>query len=93
MEDEKTEPQDAEALPFSAPAQGEQLDTDEHACPNPQCRYDKHEDGANFCLLCGTLLYTHCEDCLANNPQYARFCYYCGSDLDELREAAPLDRE
>ncbi len=93
MEDEKTEAQDTEVLPFSAPAQGELPDTDEHTCPNPQCRYDKHADGANFCLLCGTLLYTHCEDCLANNPQYARFCYYCGSDLDELRENAQLDQE
>ena len=54
-------------------------------CPSPQCRYDKHDVNANFCILCGTLLFTHCADCIVNNPPYARFCYYCGSDLDELR--------
>lgn len=62
-------------------------------CPNPQCSYDKHEAGANFCILCGTLLYTHCEDCLAHSPQYARFCHYCGTDLDELRELREQDKQ
>ena len=54
-------------------------------CPSAQCRYDKHEEGSHFCILCGTLLFTHCTDCLANNPPYAHFCHYCGSDLAELK--------
>lgn len=56
-------------------------------CPNTDCRFDKHAQGANFCILCGTLLFTHCSDCLARAPQYAKFCQYCGSDLRELRDA------
>lgn len=55
-------------------------------CPNPDCQYDKHEEGANFCILCGTLLYRQCDDCLKENPRYARYCYYCGTDLEWLRE-------
>ncbi len=54
-------------------------------CPNVQCQYDKHYPDANFCILCGTLLFTHCNDCLGNNAPYARFCHLCGADLDELR--------
>ena len=61
-------------------------------CPNPDCEYDKHEEGANFCILCGTLLYRRCDDCLKENPRYARFCYYCGTDLDELREQQAADQ-
>ncbi len=55
------------------------------ACPNSSCEYDHHLKGANFCMLCGTLLYQRCEDCLSANPQYAKFCYYCGTSLLELR--------
>ena len=65
-------------------------------CPNAQCRFDKHEDDANFCVLCGTLLYALCEDCLATSPRYARFCHHCGQDLDELRreaDKAPVSEE
>ncbi len=54
-------------------------------CPNSSCEYDHHLKGANFCMLCGTLLYQRCEDCLSANPQYAKFCYYCGTSLLELR--------
>ena len=54
-------------------------------CPSMQCQYDKHEPDANFCILCGTLLFTHCEDCLGSSAPYARFCRLCGADLDELR--------
>jgi predicted amidophosphoribosyltransferase len=54
-------------------------------CPNPECEYDKHTKDANFCILCGTLLYRRCDDCRVTNPKYARFCYYCGTPLDELR--------
>ena len=36
-------------------------------------------------MLCGTLLYQRCEDCLATNPKYAKFCHYCGTSLLELR--------
>jgi len=60
-------------------------------CPNADCRFDKHEQGANFCILCGTLLYTHCGNCLARAQQYAKFCQYCGSDLRELRDAIHAD--
>ena len=55
------------------------------SCPNSSCEYDHHLKGANFCMLCGTLLYQRCEDCLSANPQYAKFCYYCGTSLLELR--------
>ena len=55
-------------------------------CPNSECEYDHHLEGANFCLLCGTLLTKKCEDCLSSNPQYARTCYQCGTSLLELRE-------
>lgn len=54
-------------------------------CPNTGCEYDHHLKGANFCTLCGTLLYQRCEDCLSVNPQYALFCYFCGTSLIELR--------
>ena len=54
-------------------------------CPNSSCEYDHHMKGANFCTLCGTLLYQRCEDCLAANPKYAKFCHYCGTSLLELR--------
>ena len=54
-------------------------------CPNPDCRYDHHLEDSNFCMLCGTLLYQRCGDCLSSNPQYAKFCYYCGTSLLELR--------
>ncbi len=54
-------------------------------CPNSSCEYDHHLKGANFCMLCGTLLYQRCEDCLSANPQFAKFCYYCGTSLLELR--------
>ncbi|MEW6355277.1 MAG: zinc ribbon domain-containing protein [Planctomycetota bacterium] len=55
-------------------------------CPNPDCQFDKSMPRANFCILCGTLLYARCEDCLADNPMYANFCHYCGANLQELRE-------
>ncbi len=54
-------------------------------CPNTGCEYDHHLKGANFCILCGTLLYQRCEDCLSANPHYAKFCYFCGTSLSELR--------
>ena len=54
-------------------------------CPNSSCEYNHHMKGANFCTLCGTLLYQRCEDCLAANPKYAKFCHYCGTSLLELR--------
>jgi ribosomal protein L40E len=54
-------------------------------CPNSSCEYNHHVKGANFCTLCGTLLYQRCEDCLAANPKYAKFCHYCGTSLLELR--------
>ncbi len=54
-------------------------------CPNSSCEYNHHMKGANFCMLCGTLLYQRCEDCLAANPKYAKFCHYCGTSLLELR--------
>ena len=57
------------------------------ACPNPTCEFDKHHLKANFCILCGTLLFRRCENCLDANPRYARFCQFCGSNLDEMREA------
>jgi len=54
-------------------------------CPNPACQFDRHDPEANFCLLCGTLLYERCENCLEINPMYAKYCYLCGTDLEELR--------
>jgi hypothetical protein len=61
-------------------------------CPNPTCEFDKHHPKANFCILCGTLLFRRCDNCLDVNPRYAKFCQYCGANLDEVREelsAAP----
>jgi len=54
-------------------------------CPNPACCFDKHPPGANFCMLCGTLLYQRCDNCLEKNPRYAKYCYLCGTNLEELR--------
>jgi hypothetical protein len=58
------------------------------SCPNPICEFDKHHPKANFCILCGTLLFRRCDNCFDVNPRYAKFCQFCGSNLDELREAA-----
>ncbi len=55
------------------------------ACPNSSCEFNHHLEGANFCMLCGTLLYKRCDDCLTSNPKYAMFCNYCGTSLQELR--------
>lgn len=55
------------------------------ACPNSNCEFNHHLEGANFCMLCGSLLYQRCDDCLAVNPKYAKFCNYCGTSLQELR--------
>ncbi len=63
----------------------ENNDSSDFTCPNSNCEYDHHLKGANFCILCGTLLYERCEDCLSANPQYAEFCYFCGTSLAELR--------
>ena len=56
------------------------------SCPNPGCEFDKHHPKANFCILCGTLLFRRCENCLVVNPRYAKFCQFCGANLDEVRE-------
>ncbi len=58
---------------------------DDRICPNINCQYDNHVKGANFCVLCGTLLYHRCESCVDVNPRYARFCYYCGSSMSEIK--------
>ena len=58
-------------------------------CPSPECQYDKHGPAANFCILCGTLLYQRCDDCASRNVRYANFCYYCGTDLAESRGDEP----
>jgi len=55
-------------------------------CPNPGCEFDKHHPKANFCILCGTLLFRRCDNCLVVNPRYAKFCQFCGANLDEVRE-------
>ncbi len=67
--------------------------TSDVPCPNSDCRFDHHVEGANFCMLCGTLLYQRCGDCLSANPQYAKFCYYCGTSLLELRSMHEHDEE
>ncbi len=85
------EPEPAAAAAPAAETAATRPAADGRVCPNGGCRYDKHEPGANFCILCGTLLFTHCADCLAHNPPYARFCQYCGSDLVELRAADETD--
>ena len=68
-------------------------ETDDRICPNTNCQYDHHAKGANFCILCGTLLYHRCENCLDVNPQYSRFCYYCGSSLSELKPSIQDDAD
>jgi len=67
--------------------------SERRVCPNPECEYDKHAKDANFCILCGTLLYRRCDDCAVANPRYARFCFYCGTDLDELRSQSERREE
>ncbi len=54
-------------------------------CPNVNCGFNYNEPGANFCMLCGTLLYQRCDDCLDTNPKYAKFCYHCGTSIEDLR--------
>ena len=78
-------PQTMAEPPADTAESGNDVPAGTKVCPNPGCQYDKHESGAHFCILCGTLLFTHCTDCLPNNPQYACFCRYCGADLAELR--------
>jgi len=65
---------------------------DDRVCPNVNC-HDNHIKGANFCVLCGTLLYHRCENCLDVNPRYARFCYYCGSSLLEINSSSQYGGE
>jgi len=60
-------------------------------CPNSNCQYDHHVKDANFCILCGTLLYYRCEDCTLVNPRYARFCFYCGSNISDIESTVPYD--
>lgn len=62
-------------------------------CPNSNCQYDHHQKAANFCILCGTLLYQRCDDCLEENPKYAQFCFYCGTSLSDLKRAATNFRQ
>ena len=62
-------------------------------CPNEACKFDNSHEDANFCILCGTLLYRQCDNCLDVNPRYAKFCYYCGTNLEDLREEALSDEE
>ena len=40
----------------------EKKDMDKRICPNTNCKYDNHAKGANFCILCGTLLYPRKEN-------------------------------
>lgn len=66
------------------------LDNDEsmgriRICPNNNCNFDVHAKDANFCILCGTLLYKRCDDCLDVNPRYAKFCHCCGTCIEDLR--------
>jgi predicted amidophosphoribosyltransferase len=68
-------------------------DRDDRICPNTNCQYDNHVKGANFCVLCGTLLYHRCENCLDVNPRYSRFCYYCGSSLSEVKPSAQYEAD
>jgi len=58
-------------------------------CPNSSCGYDHHEENSNFCGLCGTLLFQRCDDCIRENPRYSKFCHYCGTSLDDLRNFSP----
>lgn len=64
------------------------IEVEGRKCPNPSCEFDKHHPKANFCILCGTLLYRRCDNCIEVNPRYARFCQYCGTNLEEVRETA-----
>ena len=57
-------------------------------CPNSHCQFDHHAKGANFCILCGTLLYYRCDDCASVNPKYAKFCFYCGSNIADVESSA-----
>ncbi|MDR4507256.1 MAG: zinc ribbon domain-containing protein [Candidatus Brocadiaceae bacterium] len=57
----------------------------ERICPNDNCQFDNHINGANFCVLCGTLLYYRCENCADVNPRYANFCFYCGSSISDMK--------
>lgn len=66
---------------------------DDRICPNTNCQYDHHIKGANFCILCGTLLYHRCENCEDVNPQYARFCYYCGSSISENKSSVQYEAD
>ncbi len=66
---------------------------DERICPNTNCQYDNHAKGANFCILCGTLLYQRCENCIDVNPRYARFCYYCGSSISEIKSSSHYESD
>lgn len=54
-------------------------------CPNNNCNFDLHQKGSNFCILCGTLLYQRCDNCLEVNPRYAKFCHRCGTCVEDLR--------
>ncbi len=54
-------------------------------CPNSSCNFDYHAEGAHFCILCGTLLYHRCDNCLEVNPRYAKFCHRCGTSIEDVR--------
>ena len=58
-------------------------------CPNSSCNFNFNVKNANFCILCGTLLYQRCDDCLNVNPKYAKFCHFCGTSIDDLNRFSP----
>jgi hypothetical protein len=33
-------------------------------------------------------LFKRCDNCLDVNPRYAKFCQFCGSNLEEVRDTA-----
>lgn len=65
--------------------ESESFGNSQQVCPNTNCNFDHNEPNSNFCTLCGTLLYQNCDDCLKENARYAKFCHFCGTSLDDLR--------
>jgi len=51
-------------------------------CPNDNCKFDFNAEDSLFCILCGIMLELKCNRC-KDNPQYARYCQSCGSDLQK----------
>src|SRR5512132_4440237 len=74
----------------ASPVRSHPLVTLAAVTPCPTCR-TPNEDGARFCVACGSSLIAGCPVCGAEVPGGAHFCPACGSGL--RADAPPAGQE